>query len=150
MSDAHEPIVCATYTHARRHPMVLGQIGGWTPPFQLSITQIAVLLGVLLVEFQTWSFWARFLPGGLALVIAFVLPCLLAWAARRARLEGRSLVRTALGWLTFLSMPRTGRVGGRPYRSARAAPLGRSTVFVRPGSPSPGEQMPTQVAGELQ
>jgi hypothetical protein len=36
-----DEIICATYTHARRHPMVLGNIGGWTPPWQLKLVDVA-------------------------------------------------------------------------------------------------------------
>ena len=46
--DDDQSIQCATYTHARRHPMVLGSIGGWSPPFQLTMTQLGVLLASVL------------------------------------------------------------------------------------------------------
>jgi hypothetical protein len=131
--SVEEQITCATYTHARRHPMVIGQIGGWTPPFQLSIPQIAVLFGVVWFEYQTWGLWLGYLPSSLAMLIAAALPLVLAWAVRQARIEGRSLPRTAVAWVSLVSGPRTGRVGGRPYRVARAAPLGRSCVSVAPG-----------------
>lgn len=126
-------ILCATYTHARRHPMVLGHIGGWTPPFQLSVTQIAVLLIVLLLEMQTWRFWGAHLPRTVGAFIAVVVPCVLAWVVRRARVEGRSLPRAALGWLTFLSLAPVARVAGRPYHPGRAASLRHAEVFVAAG-----------------
>lgn len=129
-------ITCATYTHARRHPMVIGQIGGWTPPFQLSVTQILVLLVVVWMEYQTWSLWLGYLPPALALGVAAALPCVLVWGVRRARIEGRSLPRTVVGWISLQSAPRPGRVGGRSYRSARAAAMGRACMFVAPGDPS--------------
>lgn len=128
-----QQITCATYTHARRHPMVIGQIGGWTPPFQLSVPQILVLLVVVWLEYQTWGLWLGHLPPALAMGLAAALPCALAWAVRRARIEGRGLFSAALGWLSLLAVPRFGRVGGQSYRSARAAPLGRTCVFVAPG-----------------
>jgi hypothetical protein len=126
-------ILCATYTHARRHPMVLGHIGGWTPPFQLSVTQIGVLLVILWFEMQTWRWWGTHLPRTVGVVVAIAVPCLLAWVVRKARFEGRSLPRAALGWLSFLSAAPTGRVGGRPYRPPRAAALDRAEVFVAAG-----------------
>jgi hypothetical protein len=132
-----QQIVCATYTHARRHPMVLGQIGGWTPPFQLSLTQIAVLLVALFVEVQTWRWWGAHLPRILAVILAAGVPALLAWAARRARFEGRSLPRAALGWLMFLSRPRHGQVAGRTYRPARPGSPGRDPVYVAAGDGRP-------------
>jgi hypothetical protein len=60
--DLGQPIVCASYTHARRHPMVLGTIGDWSLPFQVTITQIGVFLVGLVAVNQTWRFWAPLLP----------------------------------------------------------------------------------------
>jgi hypothetical protein len=127
-------ILCATYTHARRHPMVLGHIGGWTPPFQLSVTQIAVLLAMLWLEMQTWRWWGAHLPRLVGVVVAVALPCLLAWVVRRARVEGRSLPRAALGWLMLLSMGPVARVAGRPYARSRTSVLSEAEVFVAAGS----------------
>ena len=131
MTDEHaRHIECATYTHARRHPIVIGQIGGWTPPFQLSLPQMGVLLVTYMVEVQTWRWWGAFLPRTVGVVAAVGLPCLLAWAVRSARVEGRSLVRAVVGYLAFASAPRVGQVGGRPNRPARPADLGRARVYV--------------------
>lgn len=129
-------VLCATYTHARRHPMVLGKIGDWTPPFQLTMAQVAVLLGVLLVEVQTWRWWGARLNPALAVTIFIGLPTGLAWAVRKARIEGRSLPRAAVGWMIFLARPRTGRVGGRSYRAARPATLAAHRVYVAEGPPA--------------
>jgi hypothetical protein len=130
--DEHR-IVCATYTHARRHPLVLGQIGGWTPPFQLTLTQIGVLLVALFLEVRTWRWWGAHLPRVLAVVAAVGVPALLAWAVRRARIEGRSVPRAALAWFIFLLTPRRGRVGGRPDRPARPGWPGGAPVYVAAG-----------------
>jgi hypothetical protein len=123
-------LVCATYTHARRHPMVLGQIGGWTPPFQLTPAQIGVLLVAVLVETQTWRWWGRLLPPAVSVVLAVGVPLGLTWAVRRGRVEGRSLVRTAAGHLALASRRGVGRVGGRPYRSGRRPALAPARTFV--------------------
>jgi hypothetical protein len=125
-----ERIACATYTHARRHPIVVGQIGGWTPPFQLTVAQILVLLVTVLVEAQTWRWWGLHLPPVLAVIVALGVPCVVTWAVRRGRLEGRSLPRTAIGWLMLATRPRRGRVGGRPSRPDRPPLLGGARVFV--------------------
>jgi hypothetical protein len=132
--DDDVQIGCATYTHARRHPMVLGHIGGWTPPFQLSVTQLAVLLAMLWLEMQTWRWWGAHLPRVPGVLAAVGLPCVLAWVVRRARVEGRSLPRAALGWVTFLSTAPVARVAGRPYQPPRAAVLSHAEVFVAAGS----------------
>jgi hypothetical protein len=126
-------IVCATYTHARRHPMVLGNIGGWTPPFQLSLVQVAVVLSAYFVEFRTYEWWGRFLPQTPAILFALGAPWALAWVARHTRIEGRSLPRLAVGYLGLLWTPRHGEVGGRPYRAARAATPLAAALYVEDG-----------------
>lgn len=125
-----DEILCATYTHARRHPMVLGNIGGWTPPFQLTLVQVGVLIVAYLVEMQTWRWWGAHLPRAVGVAVAAGVPCLLAWVVRRTRLEGRSLPRLAFGWFQYLAAPKGGSVGGRPYRPARPAAPFRAPVYV--------------------
>lgn len=147
--DEPEHIICATYTHARRHPMVLGNIGGWTPPFQLSMPQLAVLAITLLVEFQTWQMWGAYLPRGLGVFVAVALPCVLAWAVRRARFEGRSLLRTAVGFSTLISSSYTARVGGKPYKPASAASLRKCRVFVAPDTAFPPSDQPLGLPAPL-
>jgi hypothetical protein len=124
---AEEPagvVSCATYTHARRHPMVLGRIAGWTPPFQLSLVQIGVLLVSFFVMVQTWWLWAEPLPGSLALVVGAGVPVGLTWAVRRVRIEGRSLPRAAVGWVSLWCTPHRGTLRGRPFRDPPAVQLG--------------------------
>ena len=135
--EVDDELVCATYTHARRHPMVLGDIGGWTPPFKLTMTQVVVLTTVWTVEVATWRWWSPITPAPLRAFVTLVLPCVLAWLARRARIEGRSLPRFVLGWLVLHMSPNRGQVGGRPYRPGRPiAPL-RSPVYVAGGGDEP-------------
>lgn len=126
-------IECATYTHARRHPMVLGHIGGWTPPFQLSLPQLGAVVVTVWLEVQTYRIWGGLLPKSLSLIAAVALPVALAWAVRSARAEGRSLPRTAFAFLTMAWMPRNGQVNGRPYRHARPGYPGATWVYVAPG-----------------
>lgn len=101
--------------------MVLGHIAGWAPPFQLTITQVLVVLATFIFLTWSWSAWAPRLPATLSFMAAVGLPIAAAWAVRHVRLEGRSLARTALGYVALLSTPSTGRVGGRPLRPSRAA-----------------------------
>lgn len=138
MSDEldDEQIMCATYTHARRHPMVLGHIGGWTPPFQLSLTQLGIVVVTLVVEAWTFKIWSPFLPRLFAVVVMFILPCVLAWAVRSARVEGRSLVRAAIAYLSMLWMPREGHVSGRPYKEARPARPMLAPIYLESGEDS--------------
>lgn len=129
-----EPLTFATYTHARRHPMVLGQIGGWTPPFQLTLPQVGVLIVGYVLELQTWRYWGPYLPRVLAIGLAVGAPCVLAFAARRARVEGRSLPRTVIGWLMLLWVPRGGLAVGRPQRPTRPMTIGWP-VYLAPDPP---------------
>lgn len=112
-----EPALCASYTYARRHPKVLGRIGGWAPPVQLSFVQLATLaisFGALAVS---WDLWASILPPLIRLIVIVVLPSVACWAVRRSRIEGRSLARTAIGVATLACQPRTGTIAGRPAAS---------------------------------
>ena len=128
--DDDAQIACAVYTHARRHPMVLGNIGGWTPPFQLTLVQAGVLLVTLGIEAKTYRLWSDLLPRTLTAVLAIGLPCALAWAVRKTRIEGRSLPRLAVGLVQYALAPRTGAVGGRRHRPRpRPVPFG-GPVFV--------------------
>lgn len=128
MSD-HTLIQCASYTHARRHPMVLGHIAGWAPPFQLTIAQVVVGLATFILLTWSWQIWAPLLPATLSLISAVGLPAAAAWAVRHVRAEGRTLARTALGYLSLLSAPSTGQAGGRPVRPARAARTNAAVWF---------------------
>ena len=136
-TEAQDRIACATYTHARRHPMVLGQIGGWTPPFQLTPAQLVVLITSIVVESQTWRWWGAYMPPVLGVAIAAGLPCGATWAVRRGRVEGRSLGRTALGWLVLYTQGSAGRVGGRPNRPERPRLLTPVRTFVAAGDDDP-------------
>lgn len=122
-------ILCASYTHARRHPMVLGRIAGWAPPFQLSVSQLAVLVCSFLSLMWSRPAWTIVVPPGLSGVVLLGGPIGLAWAIRRVRVEGRSLPRAALGWLTLWSQPSGGTVGGRVVREVPVR-SGVSRAFV--------------------
>ena len=98
--------------------------------------QLAVIVGVFAFEMMTWRYWRLVLPQSLATRLAISLPWVLAWAVRRARVEGRSLVRAAAGHLMLLVASPTGPVGGRPYTQARKADLRvTSSVWRRPVKP---------------
>lgn len=115
------PVACASFTHARRHPKVLGRIGGWAPPVQLSFTQLATFSAVAVALVTSWELWAAWLPPLGRLVVITTAPSLAAWAVRRSRVEGRSLARTTAGFITLACQPRTGTLAGRPAPSGRRA-----------------------------
>lgn len=112
--DAWVGIECSTFTHARRHPKVLGKVGGWTLPVQLSVAQLVVLfLGYLMLAI-TQPLWGIF--GGLNTFILVGVPAVAAWAVRRARVEGRDVLRWLAGHAAFLATPKRGVRRGRPIR----------------------------------
>src|SRR5262245_13684906 len=131
--DRAQPITCASYTHARRHPMVLGSIGGWSPPFQITMTQLAVLLATVLVINKSWQFWGPLFPPIVSVLLALALPTAAAWAARRVKIEGRSPARALLGWLSLMCSPADGTVAGQPARTPRAAKLAGAATWLAHG-----------------
>jgi hypothetical protein len=82
-------------------PWVVGKIQGVTLPFgPYTATQLGVLLGGAWLLVQTFRFWSHLGPAGL---VFLALPPAAAWAARHARIEGRSPVRAIGGYLTLLA-----------------------------------------------
>jgi hypothetical protein len=125
-----EPIICRSFTYARRHPLVIGKISGWAPWWgPATPTQYGVGVATALLLLWTKRFWAH-LPGALDLGIAIGLPFLLAWTVRSARFEHRNPARALLGLLTLLTMPPGGRLHGRSVRRPRPVHLGGTRIFV--------------------
>ena len=115
--DAWVGIKCSTFTHARRHPKVLGKVGGWTLPVQLSVAQLVVLFVGYVVLAITQPLWGLF--GGLNTFLLVGLPMAAAWGVRRARVEGRDVLRWLVGHASFLATPKCGVRRGRPIRQPR-------------------------------
>jgi hypothetical protein len=110
-----------SYTRARRMPWVVGKIQGVSLPFgPYTATQLAVLLGGGWLLVQTFRFWSHLGPAGL---LVLVFPPAAAWAVRHAKIEGRSPVRAAAGFLALLAEPRYGRIGGHLARDRRPVTL---------------------------
>jgi len=107
------------YTKARRFPLVIGKLpgGGRIPGGPYSLHQIGAMVVAAIVLKQTSAIWAHF--GPLNLVVFVAVPYGLAFALRHARIDGRSPVWAAVGWLSYLSAPRGGRLRGRPLRPVR-------------------------------
>jgi hypothetical protein len=115
--------------------MVLGSIGGWSPPFQVTMTQLGVLLASVLVINKSWYLWGPLFPPIVSVLIALAVPSLAAWAARRVKVEGRSPGRAALGWLSLMCAPQDGTVGGHPAREPGAVSFGAGRTWL---APAPG------------
>lgn len=94
------PLRCRSYTHARRHPLVIGRIGGFLLPTPLTPAQVTVLLGSTGLLLATRGWWAR-LPGAADLLVAALLPLMASWAVRHAVVEGRSPGRFALAVVRY-------------------------------------------------
>lgn len=125
-----EYIVCRSYTRARRHPKVVGVIGGWQSPWPLTPTQIGALVVTALVLLKTKPLWGLLLPVGfLQLVVLAGGPVAAAWAVRHLRIEGRTPLQAASGWLSFVGRARGGKVRGRAVRPARPV-SGGGRIFV--------------------
>ncbi|MGW1870378.1 hypothetical protein ACWCPS_33135 [Streptomyces mauvecolor] len=118
MSTSAAPRVGRFYTAARRHPWVLGKVADFKIPLgPYTPAQIAVAAGggLLLVETVTWWSWLGPLP-----LAAWVVAI---WVVRRPKFAGWAPLPAAVGWLTLLTQPAAGRIGGRPARDRAARPL---------------------------
>ena len=115
-------VACRSYTHARRYPWVIGKIGGWNLPTQLSLAQLAAMGTGLLLVVQTRGLWAH-LPRMANLLVETAVPGTCGWATRHLRIEGRTPFRALAGLAAYLATPPLGRAQGRPLREARARPL---------------------------
>lgn len=130
MKESSESIDCRSYTRARRHPLVIGKIGGWTLPTPITPTQLLVLLGTFLALLWTRSVWAHI--GGLGnLVVQGLVPLLLAWGVRHLRVEGRAPLRALGGLAAYLAAPRGGLLRGRAFRDRPPVRLRGGRFFVQ-------------------
>jgi hypothetical protein len=134
VADLEGGVPCRSYTHARRYPWVIGKVGGWQLPTQLSPAQLAALGTTLFVLVRTRTLWAH-LPPMLNLLVEIALPAGSAWAVRHLRMEGRTPLRALCGLATYLATPRLGRLQGRPYRDPPARPV-TGRLFVTPCPPA--------------
>ena len=137
MSGRDEPIECRSYTFARRHPQVIGRIGGWPLPWPLTPVQFAAGVGSFVVLLYTRPLWAH-LGTFLELCVQVGLPVALAWSVRHARVEGRPPHKAALGALACAFAVK--RANGRPHRE-RTEVLGGPGVFMRTVAVVPGGRL---------
>lgn len=121
-------LVCHSYTRGRRHPMVVGRIGGWALPTPLSPAQLLAGLGTFSALAATAGVWQPATPGVAKIVVLAGVPVAAGWAIRHARVEGRSPLRAAVGWLRLVLSPAAGVVRGRAHPRPR-------TVRLRAGVP---------------
>lgn len=119
-ADDPPALACRVYTHARRHPVVIGNIQGLRIP-PVTPAQLFVGVGSLLFLLMTQPLWGH-LGGALNSLVILGVPLGLAFAARALRIEGRAPWRAGLGWLVLVTAPRWGsRLGSlaKPEHTAR-------------------------------
>lgn len=106
---------CRVYTHARRHPIIIGNIQGLRIP-PVTPAQLLVGVGSLVLLVITQPLWAHF--GGVVNgLVMIATPLGLAFAARALRVEGRAPWRSALGWFALVSAPKGGKRLGKVERT---------------------------------
>jgi hypothetical protein len=110
-----------SYTHALRHPVIIGHIAGWRLPWAVSAMQLGAVAATTAVLLVTRPVWAHL--GGVGNLIVFsVVVGTVGWAVRYWRVEGRSPLRAAAGMATVIlgAGSRLGVYGnGRPLRPVR-------------------------------
>jgi len=121
-------IECRSYTHARRHPFVIGSIGGWHLPSPLTPTQLIVCLSSFGIMFWAAHFMA-FL-GGIRFVLMLLIPGLLTWSIRHLRMEGRAPIRMLMGYMTYKLHPKNGIIHGHSHRDRSRVHLERSRIYM--------------------
>lgn len=148
-TDEPDSLACRTYTRARKHPLVIGKIGGWALPTPLSPTQLFVLLGSFGLLLYTRSVWGHL--GALAnLLVQGGVPLALTWAVRHLRIEGRPPLRTASGFLSLATSPKGGVVHGRPHHAVKVAHATGTRLFlVESGPVRPTEGVGADSQGSL-
>lgn len=116
-----------SYTHALRHPIIIGRVAGWRLPWALSVTQLGAVAATAILLLATRPVWAHL--GGVGNLALFSLIVGGAgWAARHWRIEGRSPIAAAVGILSVALLPgrrctRNGRRVRAPHPAGGSAPV---------------------------
>ena len=149
MDRADPDVTCRSYTHARRYPWVIGKIGGWQLPTQLTLAQLAAIASTLLLLAGTRPLWAH-LPRMGNLLVEIAVPTGAAWGARHLRVEGRTPLRALAGLLSYLARCGRASVRGTTLRQPRERLGGWLVVSPCPGGwPEPGDRPRAGRAGAL-
>jgi hypothetical protein len=125
-SDGVEVIDCACYTHARRHPEVLGRIGRTVLPVQVTAPALmtwCVSFVALVVSWARW--WGALVPVPLAVLVIVGVPLGLGWLAMVTSIGGRNPFLAAGGVVRYVLRVRAGVVNGRPVRPRRRIMVAR-------------------------
>ncbi|MFG2753942.1 hypothetical protein [Streptomyces xanthophaeus] len=118
MSGAERQRIARVYTHARRHPWVLGKLGDWVVPFgPYTPAQLVVLGGGAFVLIKTLSWWSWAGPVPIVLWLGAV------WAVRGAQIAGQNPFTAVLGAVSLLLRHPAGRIGGQVARDRQSSHL---------------------------
>jgi hypothetical protein len=128
-------ITCVAYTKARRHPHVVGVIGGKVMPWPSTNTQLGAFIGVALFLLKFRPIWGAILPIPLQLITIISLPCLAWWGVRYWHPDDRSPARYAAGVAMYAMRPKGGRVNGKALRLGR--PRAVPALFFCAGASNP-------------
>lgn len=120
-AEVDDDLIGNCYTRARAMPAMIGQISmpgrGERVPLPggpYSVPQIVAFgVGGFLV-WTTRGLWSNLGPA--AITVAIVLPFVLAFAVRFARVDGRGPLAVLSGWLTYWIGPSAGQLRGRTFR----------------------------------
>lgn len=130
VDDGQDVVECRSYTHARRHPQVIGRIGGWSLPTPITPAQLLVLVGMFVVLVETRGLWSR-VTGDADLLVLALLPMAGAWTIRHVQPEGRSPIRTLCGVAAVVRAPSGGTARGRAQSQMTGRRVaGRPVLFV--------------------
>jgi TcpE family len=121
-----------SFTFGRRYPKVIGRIGRFTLPAPMSVLQLGVFVGGVGMLRALQPVWAHL--GALNVAVYLVVPAGLAFAARFARVEGRSPARFLLGVTSLALTPHGGYLRGRAVAAVRPWRLS-GAAFTDPGPP---------------
>lgn len=106
-----------SYTRAVRHPLVLGRVGGYQLPVQLTVPQLIVGALVLVIGLALRPLIAQVVGGRVALVVVAVVVFGALIVAKRVRAQGRNSLQAAAGVVEYVSGSGP-RVHGRKVRRA--------------------------------
>ncbi len=129
MSESDGSIVCRSHTTSRRHPKVVGMIGGHAMPWPSTNTQLIVLIGTAIFLLKTRAWWGMFLPGPLQLILLVGLPCLGWWAVRYWHPEGRGPGPAVIGGMNYVTRPKLGSIDGRAVSRRTSSVVGGGGCF---------------------